>query len=211
MTGAMFVGLVFGNRFRRASQSRADWPAPRSNRPSFRIGAMIHEFAKSTDFPAVPTSTSDVPDETGPHCERPMPISDGPAFNITPRLGVNQARYGMLRREVRQVLGQATSSIRRKAPGPADDVYGDRQVFIRYDASDRLHSIEFASTADVSISHYRVGGLPYALLQEQLLEWDASAAVLDSEIRSTTLGLVARADSGAIGAWTMVVYPDRQL
>jgi hypothetical protein len=211
MTGATLVGLVFGNRFRRASQSRADWPASRPNRPSFRIGAMIHEFAKSSDFAAASTSTTDVPAETSPHCERPMPIGDGPAFNITPRLGVNHARYGMLRREVRQVLGQATSSIRRKAPGPADDVYGDHQVFIRYDAADRLHSIEFTSTADVSISHYRVGGLPYALLQEQLLEWDPSATILDGEIRSTTLGLEVRAHSGAIGSWTMVVYPDRQL
>jgi hypothetical protein len=138
-----------------------------------------------------------------------MPLQESPSFNITPHLGVNQARYGMLRREVRQVFGQATSSIRRKAPGPADDVYGDRHVFFRYDASDRLQSIEFVSSAEVSISHYHVSGLPFAMLQDQLLEWDASAILLAGEVRSPTLGLVVTARSEASAAWTMVAYPDR--
>jgi len=171
---------------------------------------MVHELVRPTDRAEAEPPATHTNLRLAHHHDTPMPLANGPAFNITPRLGVNQARYGMLRREVRQALGQATSSIRRKSVGPADDVYGDRQVFIRYDASDRLESVEFTNTADVSISHYRVGGLPYALLQEQLLEWDPSASVLDGETTSTILGLQVVSGKHASGSWTMMVYPDRQ-
>jgi hypothetical protein len=136
---------------------------------------------------------------------------DNPVFNITPRLGVNQARYGMLRREVRQIVGQATSSVRRIGQGPAEDVYGDRHAFFRYDASDRLLSIEFAGTSDVAISHYRIAGLTYPQLREQILEWDAFAIELDHEIRSTILGLAVRQGAGASDGWSLTAYPDGRI
>ena len=129
------------------------------------------------------------------------------AFNITPFLGINNARYGMLRREVRQALGQVTWTVRRQARGPADDVYGDRHAFFRYDACDRLLAVEFGPTADVSIGHYRVSDLTVTELREQLLEWDPSAFVADGEIRSLALGLTVSHVRDATAYASIVASP----
>jgi hypothetical protein len=131
------------------------------------------------------------------------------SFNITPYLGINNARYGMLRREVRQALGQATWSVRRQSHGPAEDVYGDRHAFFRYDASDRLQTVEFAPTADLSIGHYRVSGLTAAELREQVLEWDPSAAVCERAIRSSILGLTIGYEPNATAYASIIAGPDR--
>jgi hypothetical protein len=211
MTGAALVGLVFGKLSRRAPNGSVCWLDPRSNRPvhHFRVG--------HAPGPIVTSDHSAVGVPNGPVLGGQKPLQD-PAprprddlvFNITPRLGVNHAKYGMLRREVRQIVGQAASSIRRIGQGPAEDVYGDRHAFFRYDAGDRLQSIEFASTADVAISHYRIAGLTYPQLREQVLEWDASTIELDGELRSTILGLVVRHKAGPADAWSLTAYPDGQ-
>jgi hypothetical protein len=113
----------------------------------------------------------------------------------------------MLRREVRQALGQATSSVRRQRHAPAEDVYGDCHAFFRYDASDRLQSVEFAVTADLSIGHYRVAGLTLAELKEQVLEWDPTARVCDGELQSALLGLTIKYDRGATEYGSIVAHP----
>src|SRR5690349_6721068 len=104
MTGATLVGLVIGNRFRRASQAPRDWPALRMNRSRFGIRVMVHELVRPADPSAAEPQAPHATIHLAHQSDAPMPIANGPAFNITPRLGVNQARYGMLRREVRQVL-----------------------------------------------------------------------------------------------------------
>lgn len=133
---------------------------------------------------------------------------DGAFFNVTPHLGVNHARYGMLRREVRKAVGHAARSVRRNTCGPADDVYGDRQAFFLYDEHDRLRAIEFSTTAEVAISHYRLSGLSFAQVTEQVLEWDPAALVDQDTIRSVRLGLSVKRKPGASEYASILAYPD---
>ena len=197
MTGAALVGLVFGKLSRPSPNGSVCWLDPQSNRPvhHFRVSPAPSQIATPDNSAAYVPNGPTLEGRKAPQDPALRP-PDSHVFNITPRLGVNHARYGMLRREVRQIVGQATSSIRRIGQGPAEDVYGDRHAFFHYDASDRLQSIEFASTADVAISHYRVAGLTYPQLREQVLEWDASTIELDGELRSTILGLVVQTQRG---------------
>jgi hypothetical protein len=170
-------------------------------------------------FPAVARSTGrehlwisrrvhNGPDRETPLTAARIPQSRLLSFNITPYLGINNVRYGMLRREVRQALGQATSAIRRQAQGPAEDVYGERHAFFQYDQSDRLQGVEFTTAADLSIGYYRVSGLTFAELEEQILEWDPSARTGNGEVKSTTLGLTVRHDRAADAYASIITHPD---
>jgi hypothetical protein len=133
-----------------------------------------------------------------------------PTFNITPRVGVNNVRFGMLRREVRQLIGQAQASRRRSMQLPADDVYSDHSAFFHYDRNDRLEAVEFATKAELSIDRYRITGLSYEDLKLQMLEWDPSAWLSPDAITSEALGIIATKQPGTEAYGSVFAHRDKQ-
>lgn len=133
------------------------------------------------------------------------------SFNITPRQGVNGVLFGLLRRQVRQALGQATASIRRNTHVPSDDIYGDREAYFRYDKQDRLEAVEFSTHAELAIDYYQISGLSYDELTQQILEWDPSAVIRDNHLQSSSLGLAVRRQPGAAAYDSVLAHRDGYL
>jgi hypothetical protein len=82
------------------------------------------------------------------------------SFRVIPREGLDVARFGESRGELRKRLG-ACDSFRRSDTGPLTDHYVQLGLLLDFDASDRLELIEVTPNADASVGEVSLFGRDY--------------------------------------------------
>lgn len=89
------------------------------------------------------------------------------SFRVIPREGLDVARFGELRRELRSRLGRC-ESFRRGGVGAPTDHYVELGLLLNFDDSDRLELIEVTPTAEVLIGDVSLLGRDYRQVVDDL-------------------------------------------
>ncbi|MFJ6784755.1 hypothetical protein [Streptomyces yangpuensis] len=89
------------------------------------------------------------------------------SYCIIPREGLDVARFGELRAELRSRLGRC-ESFRRGGVGAPTDHYSELGLLLNFDASDRLELVEVTPTAEVSIGDISLLGRKYRRVVDDL-------------------------------------------